>query len=163
LIIATDQRMRSPRARSRRVLRGVILGLVALGVLYGFDGSRQPMSGSGWQLLGYVRASSSSQAILAIPDQATLATQWKELYLHDSPPPVDWSAVVVYRFTAIGSIACPSRLDGIDFDQHARRVTPRFSRAITLGCDPTRVVDAFIVALDRDRLLPGSTVVNVDE
>ena len=149
--------------RPRRLVRAIVLGLVALVVLYGIDGSRQPTSGTGWQLLGYVRAPSDRDPLRLIPDEAALAAQWKALYLHGSPPAVDWSHVVVYRFTAFGSIACPSRLDGIRVDGPARRVMPLFSRAITLGCDPARVPDAFIVAIDRDRLAAGSTVVNPPE
>jgi hypothetical protein len=144
------------------VLRGLAVGLISVLVLFGIDGSRQPTSGTGWQLLGYVRASSTDDPIVPVPDDAALAAQWKTLYLHGSAPPVDWTRVVVYRFTAIGSIACPSRLDGIGFDRQARRVSPHFSRAITLGCDPTRVPDAFLVAIDRDQLPSGWTIEAAD-
>jgi hypothetical protein len=143
-------------------VRALLLGVIALVVLFGFDGSRQPTSGNGWRLLATQRASGSPGSVLPIADEPALQAAWKALYLHGDAPAVDFSNVAVYWLTSVGSIACPSRLNGIHVDDAAAMVTASFSLAVTAGCDSNRVPDSFLLAIDRAVLPAGRYEVVVE-
>ena len=133
-----------------KVAGGLVLFGIAFVLLYVADGSRQPTSGPGWTLLGYQRAVAGPADVVALSDPASLAGAWDKLRLPGVPPRLD--SARVYWFTASGTIGCPSHLAGVDVDGVSHRVVAVFTRALTLGCDPHRVPDSFLVAIDRGRL-----------
>ena len=137
----------------RGVIRGVVLFVVALGVLYIADGSRQPTSGSGWQIVGYQRGLGEPNTVVAVPDQAALAAAWEKLRLHGLPA-ADFARTAVYWFTGVGSVGCPAHFAGIRIDAGRRTLAAVLTGALTAGCDARRVADSFIVAIDRERLPP---------
>lgn len=134
------------------MFRGTLIGLVALGLILGWDASRQPTVGHDWQLLGRQRAIGQPNTITMVTDQAQLTSAWNALHLSDDPSPVDFDRSIVFWLTSVGTIGCPSRLDDVRIDLVTALVDATFSRGFTLGCDDGIVPDSFLVRLDRDRL-----------
>jgi hypothetical protein len=119
------------RARSPRALRRYALLVVALILLFVADGSRQPLSGPGWRILGYQRGVSGSADVIPIQDQQALDAAW------DS------------------TSGCPSPLPRLRPDPATTTVVQTFTLALTFGCDTINVPDSFLVAIDQDRLPAG--------
>ena len=140
------------RPSGRRILISAILVVVAVVLVRAWEYSGQPQKGDGWQLLARQRAIGDRNAALLIEDQAGLDAAWKALLLRTDPPRVDFGRSVVAWLTPVGTIACPSRLDEIRFDRALRLVDGSFSLGLTMGCRSPAVSDAFLVAIDRDRL-----------
>jgi hypothetical protein len=140
------------RPSGRRILIGAILIVVAAVLVRAWEYSRQPATGDGWQLLARQRAIGDRNAAHVIDDQAGLDAAWKALLLRSDPPRVDFTRSVVVWLTPVGTIACPSRLDEIRFDPAQQLVDGWFSLGLTMGCRSPSVNDAFLVAIDRDRL-----------
>jgi hypothetical protein len=143
------------RPSGRRILIGAILVIVAVGLVRAWEYSGQPPTGDGWQLLARQRGIGDRNAAHLIADQAGLDVAWKSLLLRSDPPRVDFARSVVAWLTPVGTIACPSRLDEIRFDPAQGLVDGSFSLGLTMGCRSPAVSDAFLVAIDRDRL-PGA-------
>ena len=143
-----------PRSRRYRVLRALALGALALGSLYTWDGSRQPMSGDGWQLLAAQRTVGEFDTVAVIRDPSDLAAAWEALRLRTAIPDVDFDRWLVVWFVDTGTISCRSRLDGIVFDAGRRVLAGAFSRGLVSGCDDGRVPDSFLVAVERRRMPP---------
>jgi hypothetical protein len=140
------------RPSGRRILIGAILVVVAVLLVRAWEYSRQPPTGDGWQVLARQRGIGDRNAAHLIHDQAGLDAAWKALLLRSDPPRVDFTRSVVAWLTPVGTIACPSRLDEIRFDSAQRLVDGSFSLGLTMGCRSPAVSDAFLVAIDRDRL-----------
>lgn len=136
------------------MVRALALGALALGFLYAWDGSRQPTSGDGWQLLAAQRSVGEFDSVALIRDQTELGAAWEAMLLRTAVPAVDFDRWLVGWFVDTGTIGCRSRLDGIVFDAGRRIVAGAFSRGLVSGCDDGRVPDSFVVALDRRRLPP---------
>jgi hypothetical protein len=128
--------------------------VVSLGLIYTWDGSRQPPSGTGWQLILAQRGLGTRDSVTLVADQAAFAQAWEVLRSTRTLPTVDFSRQVVIWFVDTGALACRSRLDGVRFDSGGRLVTGLFGRGLVAFCDDTAVPDAFLVAVDRDRLPP---------
>lgn len=134
------------------MFRAIVIGLVALGLILGWDASRQPTAGHDWQLLGRQRSIGQPNSIAVVTDQVQLAAAWKALHLSDDPSRVDFDRSIVFWLTSIGTIGCPSRLDDLRIDPGAALVDATFSRGFTLGCDDGIVPDSFLVRVERERL-----------
>ncbi len=148
---------RRTRTRRFRIARALLLGVAALGLLYTWDGSRQPASGSGWQLLVAQRGLGKPLSLTVLGDQTAFEAAWERLRIIPAPPAIDFTRELVVWFVDSGTFACRSRLDGVDFDLAARAVTVRFARGLVLNCDDEAdVPDSFLVKLDRDRLPVGT-------
>jgi hypothetical protein len=136
----------------RRILIGAILVTGAVVLVRAWEYSGQPQGGDGWQLLARQRGIGDQNAAHLIDDQPGLNAAWKALLLRTDQPSVDFGRSVVAWLTPVGTIACPSRLDEIRFDPARRVVDGSFSLGLTMGCRSPAVSDAFLVAIDRDRL-----------
>ena len=66
-------------SRRRRIALSLLLGALVLGVLYLWDGSRQPVSGNGWRILLAQRALGTLNSVAVINDQAELDAAWDTL------------------------------------------------------------------------------------
>jgi hypothetical protein len=146
--------MDSTGARRAGAGRGLLAFVLAFALLYVMDGSRQPTSGSGWQVIAYQRGLGRVGTVTAIGDQPALEAAFDFLHLA-APPVVDFGRSAVFVFVGIGTVGCPDRFEGIDFDLGRRVVSAAFARRLMFDCDPSRVPDSFIVALDRARLPPA--------
>lgn len=144
-------RSRRDRIAWRKVAGGVLLFGIAFVLLFVADGSRQPTSGPGWQILGYQRAVSGSAEIATIPTQDALDAAWARLLIRKPPPELPQNAVTFW-ITATGSLGCPAHFAGFEVNQAAHSVAAKFTFAMASGCDALRVPDSFLVAIDRDRL-----------
>jgi hypothetical protein len=144
--------VRSLALPSRRILIGAILVVAVVVLARAWEDSGQPPTGDGWQLIARQRAIGDRNTAHLIDDQAGLDAAWKALLLRSDPPRVDFARSVVAWLTPVGTIACPSRLDEIRFDPAQRLVDGSFSLGLTMGCRSPAVSDAFLVAIDRDRL-----------
>lgn len=142
------------RATSPRALRRYALLFVALIVLFVADGSRQPTSGPGWQILGYQRGVAGSPDVVLIADQVALDAAWDRLLLRTDPPPLPAGAMTFW-VTSTGTFGCPSHFAGLQLDPATANVALRFTLALTSGCDTIRVPDSFLLTIDRDRLPTG--------
>ena len=143
-----------PRSRRNRIARALLIGVLSLGLIYTWDGSRQPISGTGWELLLQQRGLGRPNSVTVLSDQASFAQTWEALRSTRPLPTVDFSRRVVIWFVDTGTLGCRSRIDGIRFDRDARLVTGLFGRGLVAFCDEAAVPDAFLVAIDRDRLPP---------
>ena len=141
-----------PRRPRLPIVRAVVLGVVALGVLLGWDASRQPTAGGDWLLVGRQRGVGPPNRIVALNDPTQFAAAWRAMHLVGEPTPIDFDRDLVFWFTSVGTVGCPSRFDGLRIDFSGRRVEASFSRGFTLGCDDGAVPDSFLVSVDRDRL-----------
>jgi hypothetical protein len=121
------------------------------GFAWAWDRSSQPTAGDGWQLLGRQRSLGEAGSARTIADADRLAEVWASLLLRD-PPRIDFATHAVLWLVPVGSIGCPSRLDGVTFDAPGRTVTGSFSLGLSAGCDRVAVADSFVVAVDRRRL-----------
>lgn len=139
-------------SRRRRIALSLALGFVVLGVLYLWDGSRQPVSGNGWRILMTQRALGTLNSVAVIQDQAGLDAAWDVFRARGSAPRVDFDRHVVLQLVDSGAISCRSRLDGIAVDRERRLVSGSFSRGLVFGCDDSVVPDSFLVAFDRAAL-----------
>jgi len=144
----------SCRSRRPRIARALVLAALALGLLYAWDGSRQPASGSGWRLLIAQRGLGELSTVQVIDDQAELAAAWEKLRLIPAVPLIDFTREIVIWFVDTGTFGCRSRLDGVRFDPGSRLVTGIFGNGLVAFCDDASVPDSFLVTLDRNRLPP---------
>jgi hypothetical protein len=126
--------------------------VLALAVLYLWDGSRQPVSGTGWRILLAQRGLGSPNTVAVIRDQAGLDAAWDAFRAQGSAPRLDFDRLLVVQLIDEGAISCRSRLDGIAVDRDRRLVSGVFSRGLVWGCDDGIVPDSFLVALDRSSL-----------
>jgi hypothetical protein len=134
------------------VLLALTLGIAVLAGLYLWDGSRQPVSGSGWEILLAQRGLGELNSVAVLDDQAALDAAWDAFRARGSAPRLDFERVLVLQLIDAGAIACRSRLDGIAVDLERRIVAGSFSRGLVWGCDDGIVPDSFLVAVDRSRL-----------
>ena len=139
-------------SRRRRIALSLLLGALVLGVLYLWDGSRQPVSGNGWRILLAQRALGTLNSVAVINDQAELDAAWDTLRALGAAPRLDFDRQLVVQLVDSGAISCRSRLDGIAVDRERRVVSGVFSRGLVVGCDDSVVADSFLVAIDRARL-----------
>jgi hypothetical protein len=140
--------MRRHRWRSTVVIGAIVL---IAGFAWAWDRSSQPSKGDGWRLLARQRAIGELRTATQVPDAAGLAMAWAKLRLKDQPV-VDFASDAVFWLVSVGTIGCPSRLDGVTFDAAARTMTGVFSLGLTAGCDSATVPDSFLIAVDRRRL-----------
>jgi hypothetical protein len=136
-------------------VRALVLGLLALGFLYVWDGSRQPVSGDGWRLLIAQRGLGKLNSVTLIRDQSALDGAWEALRVRAAPPRVDFGRAVVVWFVDTGTFGCRSRLDGLVVDPGRRLVAGAFGRGLVSGCDDAEVPDSFLVVVDR-RVVPAA-------
>jgi hypothetical protein len=139
-------------SRRRRLLSALVLGVAVLGLLYAWDGSRQPVSGNGWTILLAQRGLGTPNTVGLIADQAALDAAWDAFRARGSAPRVNFDRLLVLQLIDSGAIACRSRLDGISVDRERRLVSGSFSRGLVAGCDDGIVPDSFLVAVDRGML-----------
>jgi hypothetical protein len=142
-------------SRRRRIVSALLLGAVALGVLYAWDGSRQPVSGSGWTILLAQRGLGTPNTVAVLNDQAALDAAWDSFRARGAAPRIDFERRLVLQLIDTGAIACRSRLDGFAIDRERRQVSGSFSRGLVAGCDDGLVPDSFLVAIDRSLLPPA--------
>ena len=142
-------------SRRRRIVAALVLGAVVLGGLYAWDGSRQPVSGSGWMILLAQRGLGEPNTVAVLSDQAALDAAWDMFRARGSAPRVDFERQLILQLIDTGAIACRSRLDGFVIDRERRQVSGSFSRGLVIGCDDGIVPDSFLVAIDRSRLPPA--------
>ena len=157
-----DEQLRGP-SRRRRIVRAVVLFVVAFLVLVAADASRQPTSGSGWQIIGYQRATGVRGTVQQLADQTALDNAWQTLGFDGSPGPFDFDRSDVFWFVSTGTIGCPSHFGGVQIDFARRVASAIFTLALTSGCDDHPVPDAFIVAIDRSRLPPAPFTVELSD
>jgi hypothetical protein len=142
------------RARSPRALRRYALLVVALILLFVADGSRQPLSGPGWRILGYQRGVSGSADVIPIQDQQALDAAWDSLLLRSDAPALPAGATTFW-VTSTGTFGCPSHFASLGPEPATTTVVLTFTLALTFGCDTINVPDSFLVAIDQDRLPAG--------
>ena len=142
----------APRRRARVAL-GITLFVIAFTTLYVMDGSRQPPSGDGWRLIGMQRGLGDPGAIDPLLDSSAVQAAFALLHLASPPPTAHGSPA--FLLTGVGTIGCPARFDGVRFDAAARVVTATIAVRLVFDCDPSRVPESFIVAIDRERLPSG--------
>ena len=129
-----------------------VLAVVAVVLVRAWDASRQLAAGDGWRLLAHQRATGDRNQIQLITDQAELSAAWEEMRLHVEVPTVDFDRSVVAWLTPVGTLACTTRLDEVQFDREHGLMDGAFSLGLTLGCQSPPVGDSFLVAIGRDRL-----------
>ena len=148
-----EDRQRPHRTRRARIARAAVLFVVVLGLLYTWDGSRQPASGNGWRLLLHIRGLGTPGTVQVLTDQAQVDDAWEQLRRFPPAPAPDFSRELVIWFVDGGTFGCRSRLDGMNFDLAAAQVTGRFGRGLVTFCDEEAYVpDSFLITVDRDRL-----------
>jgi hypothetical protein len=150
-------------AHRRRLARACLLFAGAFALLLVMDGSRQPESGSGWQVLAYQRGLGRMDSVVAIADQPALAAAYETLHLTAAPPALDFRSGAAFLISGIGTVGCPARFEGVGFDLGRRVVTAWFARRLMFDCDPSRVPDTFIVVLDRSRMPPAPFRVEIGD
>ena len=140
---------------------GVVVFVIAFAGLYVMDGSRQPTNGDGWRLLGMQRGLGDPGTIDSLLDSAALEAAFA--FLHLAPPPPDALGSPAFLFTGVGTVGCPARFDGVRFDPAARVVTATIAVRLVFDCDPSRVPESFIVAIDRERLPSGPFRIRLED
>lgn len=147
---------------------GRLTGWIAVG-----DNERDEMwlavprqEGDGWRLLGMGREGMPFSIGVATTT-AEYQAEWAEAVGSDEPPPVDFEAEIVVRFTHAVPSTCPDRdLHGIGVDRDDRIVYSAVSMPIVseggTGCTTDATPWAYIVAVEREIIPSGEVTVRLE-
>lgn len=121
----------------------------------------QPTEGDGWRLLGSDRTGPSYRTGVATTPKQYEAL-WAQSGIADERPDVDFEDEIVIWFGAVYGSSCPIRMDDVIVDEatqlvHGLFVVPGNPQACTSDANP----EAYVVALQRDRLPAGGFIVQL--
>jgi len=123
----------------------------------------QPTEGDGWRLLGDDLTGETYRTGIA-----TTAGQYGELWdqagLSGEQPAVDFETEVVIWFGAVYGSSCPIRMDDVVFNQRQHVVHGEFVLpGNPTGCEGDANAQAYVVAVERDRLPQAPFALQLNE
>ncbi|MDQ3468607.1 MAG: hypothetical protein M3487_02355 [Actinomycetota bacterium] len=123
----------------------------------------QPTEGDGWRLLGDELVGQAHRTGIATHEEQYIEL-WRAIGMEGARPAVDFETEVAIWFGAVYGSSCPIRLDDVVFELDVQRpllsaviVVPGGTGACTADANP----HAYVVAVERDRLPPGSFAIQL--